>query len=42
LSATGAEAKLELAAAGAKLSGQNATVSGKTMTEISGGMVKIN
>jgi type VI secretion system secreted protein VgrG len=42
LSATGAGAKLELAAAGAKLSGQNATVSGKTMTEISGGMVKIN
>jgi type VI secretion system Vgr family protein len=36
LSATGAESKLELAAAGAKLSGANA------MTEISGGMVKIN
>ena len=43
LSATGAESKLELAAAGATLSGQNAKVSGKTMTEISGGsIVKIN
>ena len=42
LSATGAGAKLELAAAGATLSGQNAKVSGTTMTDISGGMVKIN
>jgi type VI secretion system secreted protein VgrG len=42
LSATGADSKLELASAGATLSGQNATISGKTMTDISGGMVKIN
>jgi type VI secretion system secreted protein VgrG len=42
VSATGAKSELELAAAGAKLAGENATVSGKTMTEISGGMVKIN
>jgi type VI secretion system secreted protein VgrG len=42
LSATGAESKLELAAAGATLSGQNATVSGETMTEIRGGMVTSN
>jgi type VI secretion system secreted protein VgrG len=43
LSASGAQSKLELAAAGATLSGQNAKVSGDTTTEISGGvMVKIN
>jgi type VI secretion system secreted protein VgrG len=36
LSATGAESKLELAAAGAKLSGANAVV------DLSGGMVKLN
>jgi len=42
VSATGAKSELELAAAGAKLAGENATVSGTTMTNISGGMVKIN
>ena len=42
VSATGAKSELELAAAGAKLAGKNAILSGKTMTEISGGMVKIN
>jgi len=42
LNATGAESKLELAAAGATLSGQNAKLSGQTMTDISGGTVKIN
>jgi type VI secretion system secreted protein VgrG len=42
LSASGAEAKLELDSAGATLSGQKATVAGKTMTEISGDMVQIN
>jgi type VI secretion system secreted protein VgrG len=42
LSAIGARSGLELAAAGAKLAGDNATVSGKTMTEITGDMVKIN
>jgi len=42
VSAVGAKSELKLAAAGAKLAGENATVSGKTMTEITGGMVKIN
>jgi type VI secretion system secreted protein VgrG len=42
LSATGGGSGLELASAGATLSGRNATVSGETMTEISGGMVEIN
>jgi type VI secretion system secreted protein VgrG len=42
LSATGATSKLDLAAVGAKLSGENAAVSGKTMTEISGDTVNIN
>jgi type VI secretion system secreted protein VgrG len=42
LNAIGAESKLDLVSAGATLSGQNATVSGKTMTEINGGTVKIN
>jgi type VI secretion system secreted protein VgrG len=42
VSATGAKSELELAAAGAKLAGDNATVSGKTMTKISGDMVTIN
>jgi hypothetical protein len=36
LSATGAESKLELASAGAKLSGANAVV------DLSGGMVKLD
>jgi type VI secretion system secreted protein VgrG len=42
ISAAGNKSELQLAAAGAKLAGENATVSGGTMTEISGGMVKIN
>jgi type VI secretion system secreted protein VgrG len=42
VSAAGNKSQLQLAAAGAKLAGENATVSGNTMTEISGGMVKIN
>jgi len=42
LSASGAQSKLELAAAGATLSGQNAKVSGDTTTEISGGVMVKN
>jgi type VI secretion system secreted protein VgrG len=42
MSAIGAKSELELADGGAKLTGKNAIVSGKTMTEINGGMVKIN
>jgi hypothetical protein len=42
VSAAGNKSELQLTAAGAKLAGEYATVSGKTMTEISGGMVKIN
>jgi type VI secretion system secreted protein VgrG len=42
LDAIGGDSKLELASAGATLSGQNAKVSGKTMTDISGSMVTIN
>jgi hypothetical protein len=43
LTATGAESSLELASAGATLSGENAKVSGKTLTEITGEMmVRIN
>jgi len=42
LSASGAKSQLDLAAAGAKLAGENAIVSGNAMTEITGGMVKIN
>jgi type VI secretion system secreted protein VgrG len=43
LTATGAKSSLELASAGATLSGQNAKVCGKTLTEITGEMmVRIN
>jgi hypothetical protein len=38
----GTTAQLELATAGAKLSGANATVDGKMLTKISGGMVEVN
>ena len=40
--AVGAGSELELAQAGAKLSGETAAVSSKTVTEITGSMVKIN
>jgi type VI secretion system secreted protein VgrG len=40
--ADGAGAGLELTAAGATMSGTKATVSGAAMTEITGGMVKVN
>jgi type VI secretion system secreted protein VgrG len=39
LTATGAKSSLELASAGATLSGQNAKVCGKTLTEITGEMM---
>ncbi len=42
VAATGGGSVLELAAPGASLSGTKATVAGTAMTEITGGMVKIN
>ncbi len=42
VSATGGGSGVELAAAGAKMSGTKATISGTAMTEITGAIVKIN
>ena len=42
VSVAGNNSQLALAAAGARLAGESATISGNTMTDVSGGMVKIN